>query len=300
MNVHPSESSGPGGFTLIELLVVITILVVLLALLAPAMDRAIEMANRAVCASNLHNIHANLYLYATEDKSKALPPVRNSTRPGFAEVLNAFDYAEVEAGKPLYQARLAAEMTRVVDDRNGSSRDAHPFLSMWNCPSRTFTAHWEDNTDPNYREVAGAANAFYDWQGLIGYMYMGSQREWRTMGGVYQARSPKNIRMARGNWVLAADFVKYNGSTWVRPETETPARYGDTPPHTMATNDWRPQVSNHALMDGAIVQYGYEDLIYFHTWSGDNNVPNARMCFWYQGDKGDFMPQQQHRATSYR
>jgi hypothetical protein len=99
--------------------------------------------------------------------------------------------------------------------------------------------------------------------------------------------------------VLAADFVKYNGTTWVRPEGETPARYGDTPPHTYGGEDWRPEISNHALMDGAVVQYRYEDLIYFHTWQ-DNNVPNGRMSFWYQADTGDFRPTEQHKATYYK
>jgi prepilin-type N-terminal cleavage/methylation domain-containing protein len=44
------------GFTLIELLVVIAVITILLAILLPSLRRAREAANRAACASNLHNL----------------------------------------------------------------------------------------------------------------------------------------------------------------------------------------------------------------------------------------------------
>src|ERR1041385_9467428 len=56
------------AFTLIELLVVITIIVVLLALLTPAVDRAIYSAELAVCEGKLHTISSGLVLYAYGNK----------------------------------------------------------------------------------------------------------------------------------------------------------------------------------------------------------------------------------------
>ena len=44
------------GFTLVELLVVITIIVILLALLAPALDKAIYQAELAVCGTRVRAI----------------------------------------------------------------------------------------------------------------------------------------------------------------------------------------------------------------------------------------------------
>src|SRR5207253_2093486 len=44
------------GFTLIELLVVVTVIVALLAMLAPALDKAVYQAELAVCAANLRTI----------------------------------------------------------------------------------------------------------------------------------------------------------------------------------------------------------------------------------------------------
>src|ERR1043166_7253693 len=56
------------AFTLIELLVVITIIVILLAILTPAVDRAIYQAELAVCMTNLHGIHIGAQSYAMEHK----------------------------------------------------------------------------------------------------------------------------------------------------------------------------------------------------------------------------------------
>ena len=64
------------GFTIVELLVVITILVVLLALLAPALDQAIYQAELAVCGSRLKGIANGANVYAMEQR-RAYP-----TRPG--------------------------------------------------------------------------------------------------------------------------------------------------------------------------------------------------------------------------
>jgi len=57
------------AFTIIELLVVVTVIVVLLALLLPAMSRAIVQAQLVVCqASNLRTISEACNLYAADNK----------------------------------------------------------------------------------------------------------------------------------------------------------------------------------------------------------------------------------------
>jgi prepilin-type N-terminal cleavage/methylation domain-containing protein len=52
------------GFTIVELMVVVTIIVILLAMLAPALDRAIYQAQLAVCAANLKSIAGAATTYA--------------------------------------------------------------------------------------------------------------------------------------------------------------------------------------------------------------------------------------------
>lgn len=56
------------GFTIVEILVVVTIIVILLALLAPAMDRAVYQAELAVCGSRLDSIALGSTTYAAENK----------------------------------------------------------------------------------------------------------------------------------------------------------------------------------------------------------------------------------------
>ena len=52
------------GFTFVELLVVVTIVIVLLALLAPAMDQAIYQAELTICSARLNGAATMVSSYA--------------------------------------------------------------------------------------------------------------------------------------------------------------------------------------------------------------------------------------------
>ena len=53
------------GFTLIELLVVVAIIALLVAILVPSVQRALELAKSTVCLSNLRQIGTSLHLYTS-------------------------------------------------------------------------------------------------------------------------------------------------------------------------------------------------------------------------------------------
>jgi prepilin-type N-terminal cleavage/methylation domain-containing protein len=98
------------AFTLIELLVVVTIIVVLLALLTPALDKAMGRAELAICAARL-KAHANAALMYAGDYKRSYvyrEPVRNGTawRP---------DYLTFTGQNPRHDDRPALRPYMAID-----------------------------------------------------------------------------------------------------------------------------------------------------------------------------------------
>ena len=71
---HPVGRGRP-ALTLIELLVVIAILALLAAILAPGLNRAVEITRRAICAGNLHQLGLGHAAYAGDNHRRVMRTV---------------------------------------------------------------------------------------------------------------------------------------------------------------------------------------------------------------------------------
>jgi len=135
------------GFTIVELLVIISLVTILLALLAPAVDRAVELAQRTVCASNQDQVGAALGVYAAENTWR-LPPNGydfDAYSYGFYFTGNPAGLNPGPKGDELIELGLLLE-SRLLD----------PQGSMYFCPSIAGGFHGNSKGDPAHPNYAPA------------------------------------------------------------------------------------------------------------------------------------------------
>ena len=86
MSMISAKSIRARSFTLIELLVVIAIIAILAALLLPALTKAKEQGRRALCKSNLHQIHIGAMAYDSDFDSKVPQDGQVPGQPGVTQI----------------------------------------------------------------------------------------------------------------------------------------------------------------------------------------------------------------------
>jgi prepilin-type N-terminal cleavage/methylation domain-containing protein/prepilin-type processing-associated H-X9-DG protein len=78
-HLRPRTQGTQKGFTLVELLVVIGIIALLISILLPSLNKARETANKAKCASNLHQIGLAILLYQNDNNQFYPRTVQDTT-----------------------------------------------------------------------------------------------------------------------------------------------------------------------------------------------------------------------------
>jgi len=239
------------GFTIIELLVVVSILVLLIALLLPALSKAREAARRALCMSNLRQIHVAGTAYSDDNDGHIL-----SAR--FRNVQIAFngDRGAASGDDSVDWVNAWEPYGMMVDDEPNPA---------WNCPSREYESQWE----PSFPQL------------IISYQYLGGIDRWTNPYWSGVSASPVRAGTAKPSWALAADAtMRIDGAWGAGRETA----FGAMPAHQSA--DLSPAGGHTATWGGAVYWAQFQTMTFNHSWS----IGGARDAWWHQEDLGAFNP----------
>ena len=175
------------GFTLIELLVVIAVIMILAALLNPAVMRAMMLAGRTSCINNLHQWGLTLQTYE-KNHDLFLPPANNNS--AYVHVFHANQATAYYISEILIHKYHIARKT-------------------WYCPADTVwndDYYWDPKNHPSYGSCPS-------------YVYMGGGVDWdnhpsRTYTeGTVQFRQRTRIKGSAGATALMADMVRFYSDT---------------------------------------------------------------------------------------
>lgn len=137
-----SPARPSAGFTLIEMLVVISIVVLLVSILLPALGRARETGRRTKCLANLKGIGVGLELYMNTEGKGFLPKVRplnsgsNDNDPSLLDVMSKY----TDAALPFEQSEgnwIVSDPWRCPSDLGGTD-EATGFRPLWSSAGTSY------------------------------------------------------------------------------------------------------------------------------------------------------------------
>jgi prepilin-type N-terminal cleavage/methylation domain-containing protein len=181
------------GFTLIELLVVIAIVVLLIAILMPALGKAREQGKAAHCLANLRQILTATHMYRENDEQRVIPWYRFPAYGG-ADLYTPWVFGGFRAPNPDTTDGYVADSELIPTELRPLNRYIDPSvqgygqIDVYKCLSdRTQQTAIIGQTDPNVAEEE-------------------SRNAWRTHGSSYTL----NTRFMQGYSYVDSGTYTFN------------------------------------------------------------------------------------------
>ena len=238
------------GFTIVELLVVITIIVVLLALLAPALDQAVYQAELAACGAKLSAGAGAMVVYAIEHRRAF--PVRGQMREGKGSMnpkhirVGRFDLRTVISSYLQPNKHLLCPLTRPVN---------------------------LETQAPDTTTIFSTYDLWFGWayrsgsQVYRGLYRLGGQFEWRPAGATVQVFDVMmgDLTDTMPGWINAThpdklgslhpDFREDESNPWVAGGALPGEVIGDVTYSVWAGPSRGSMDMNFAFQDGSVHRY---------------------------------------------
>jgi prepilin-type N-terminal cleavage/methylation domain-containing protein/prepilin-type processing-associated H-X9-DG protein len=290
------------GFTLIELLVVVAIIMLLLALLLPAMRRVRYQANEAACASNLRQIGVLLGTYASQNggwypKNGACRNSPTSLRSGNAwDILTPMQKFLRNGGLSVFRCPMVTE--KMVDVKTASSYAM--FFDTWayaTSPHGNIADHPTDRPlqyGVNGQKIADASSPSQTQ--TIYWPYLDERKLMRKLGQTWTGKIGGNQEASFS--ILAADRVISVGSATNSSrqtnhpdprEAWTDIRFSGTG-QLIQMDVWQgmqyklPYTSaNYLMADGSVYTHRFNSFDYQKFW---NTAPTIERVYGIGGGVG--------------
>ena len=196
---------GRAAFTLVELLVVIAIIAVLIGLLLPAVNRAMESARRTVCQSNLRSLGQAMVMYAGTYRDRlpnGNPPTVYVDYDGANRVMIDFHQEFVKDARvfwcPSDRDPQPAKIVTADPLLPDSARGSYEFYSLF----------WPPEAGPILTKLRGQAPLAWDLDGA------------EVVTSPVQNHGPKG-----GHVVFADGHVEWqDAAMWDGPSWPSPAK----------------------------------------------------------------------------
>jgi prepilin-type N-terminal cleavage/methylation domain-containing protein len=233
------DSSSPRGFTLVELLVVIGIIALLISILLPSLNKARETANRAKCASNLHQIGLAILLYQQDNQQlypRTTQDVNLASAPTWGTEANATPQATAD---PFLTSPVQVSVNDVSASLFLLLRNEQIGAAVFVCPSSN-AQNWD---------FGGGSNTATNWVNWLNITSNLSYSYEDPFASTTAVTYGWNLKNPASTYAIAAD---------INPGQTVPN--GTYNPATVATNAPNSQMrqansANHN-QDGQNVLYG--------------------------------------------